>query len=82
MISISGILVSLAVAAIAGWITGVIMKTGFGLLWSIVLGLIGGVVGNAVLALIDLHANGIIGNIVAAVIGACIVLGVAKLAKK
>lgn len=75
-----GIIVSLIIAGIAGWIAGNIMKSqpiviaGSPVLGNVILGLIGGVVGNAMLWLIGLGTRGIIGSLVAAVLGAIVVI--------
>jgi len=76
------ILVMLALGAVAGWIAGMIMKSKGGLLFNIILGIVGGFVGGFVLKLLHLSADGWIGSIVGAVIGACIVIFVARLIAK
>lgn len=75
-----GLIISLIIAGIAGWLAGNIMKTqpfvifGSPILGNVVLGLIGGIVGNAMLWLIGLGARGIIGSLIAATLGAIVVI--------
>lgn len=44
------------------------------MLRNILLGIVGGVVGNVVLGLIGIHGRGFIGSIIVAVIGSCIII--------
>jgi uncharacterized membrane protein YeaQ/YmgE (transglycosylase-associated protein family) len=75
-----GLIVSLIIAGIAGWIAGNIMKTqlwviaGSPVLGNVVLGLLGGFVGNAMLWLIGFGARGFIARLIAAVLGAIVVI--------
>ena len=74
----------LIIGALAGWGAGQIMKGGgFGLLMNIVLGIIGGVVGGWVFSLLGISADGsTIGSLVTALVGAVLILYVARLIKK
>lgn len=76
------IIVSLAIGAVAGWLAGIIMGSKGGLLFNIILGLIGGIVGGWVLGLIGVSFFGIVGTIIRAVAGACLVIFVVRLIKK
>ena len=73
------ILVGLIVAAIAGFIAGKLMHYEKSIWINIVLGLLGGVVGNVVLGILGLSGSGIIGSIIVSVIGACIVIWLARI---
>ena len=77
-----GIIISLIIGGICGWIEGNIMKTGYSLLFNIILGLIGGVVGGFLLGLIGLSASGIIGSIISGVIGSCLIIFIVRKLKK
>lgn len=83
-----GLIVSLVVAGIAGWIAGNIMKAqpfmiaGSPILGNVILGVVGGFVGRALLWLIGLGAYNLIGSLVAAVIGAIVVIYVVGQLKK
>ena len=80
------ILLTLLFGAIAGWLAGFfIVKEKSGLIWNIIIGLLGGFVGGWLLRLIG--ANGTFwtewyGQIVCAVIGAVVLLWVWHLIKK
>ena len=79
-----GLLYSLLIGAIAGWLAGKLMKGGgFGLLINIILGIIGGFVAGWLFG--ELHINfieGIIGDILKGAIGASLILFIANLFKK
>ena len=78
-----GIIIFLAIGALAGWLAGTFMKgRGFGLLGNIVVGIVGSVVGGFVFNLIGISAAGMIGSIVTATAGAVLLLYVVGLIKK
>ena len=79
-----GLLVTLLVGGIAGWLAGLIMKgRGFGLLGDIVVGVIGAFAGRWALGLVGVAiGGGLFGAIINAVIGAVLVLFVIKLIRK
>lgn len=74
MINGMGILTGLIIGALAGWLAGKFMDNEGSLLRNIVLGVIGGFVGNLVLGIIGIHGSGILGNLIVGVIGSCIVI--------
>ena len=80
----SGLLYSLIIGALAGWLAGKFMKGGgFGVLINIVLGIIGGVVAGWLFSTININfIDGIVGDILKGAIGASLVLFVAGLFKK
>ena len=41
---------------------------------NILLGIVGGIVGNVVLGFIGIHGSGLIGSIIVSVIGSCIII--------
>ena len=70
-----GWVMAIIIGALAGWIAEKIMKTNQGLLLNIVLGIVGAVVGNFLLMLIfGATMGGIIGQLIVAVIGACLLI--------
>jgi uncharacterized membrane protein YeaQ/YmgE (transglycosylase-associated protein family) len=76
MIGIDSIIIMLVVGAIAGWLAGQIVRGfGFGLIWNIVIGIVGAVVGVFLLTHLGfVPFAGFIGSIVNATIGAVILL--------
>jgi len=73
--SATGIIIFLLVGLLAGWLAGVIWKGGgFGLLWNLVIGVIGSFIGGFIFQLLGIHGYNIIGSIIAALIGALILL--------
>ena len=81
--SITGLVIFLAIGAVAGWLAGVLMKGGgFGLLTNIVIGVIGAVLGGFVFGLLGISAGGLIGSIVTATVGAALLLFIVSIVKK
>ena len=79
----TGLVIFLAIGAVAGWLSGTIMKGGgFGLLGNIVVGIIGAVVGGSAFGFLGITAGGILGSIITATVGAVILLFVIGLIKK
>lgn len=79
---LKSLIIALVIGAIAGWLASLIMKKSNGLLMNIILGIVGGVVGNFLLGLIGIDWHGLVGTIVSAVLGSCIVLAIFNLIKK
>lgn len=79
-----GLLYALLIGGFAGWLAGKIMKGGgFGVLVNIILGIVGGAVGNWLFSTLGVHiGSGIVGDLITGVIGAIVVLFVAGLFKK
>lgn len=79
-----GLLYALLIGGLAGWLAGKIMKGGgFGVLINIVLGIIGGIVGNWAFGALGISvSDGILGDLITGLVGAVIVLFVAGLFKK
>ena len=71
------------VGLIAGWAAGKIMRGGgYGPLMDIVLGIVGAVVGGWLLGALGIHAGGLIGTIVVAIVGAIFLIWLSRLIKK
>lgn len=83
-----GFIISLVVAGIAGWIAGNIMKSqpfqigGSPIIGNVLLGIVGGFVGRAMLWVIGFQATGLIAGLIAAVLGAIVVIYVVDYLKK
>lgn len=82
------LIISLVAAGVAGWLAGNIMKTqplqigGSPIIGNVLLGLIGGFVGSAMLWVIGFGSSGIIGSLIAAVLGAIVVIYVVDYFKR
>ncbi|HXL49265.1 MAG TPA: GlsB/YeaQ/YmgE family stress response membrane protein [Xanthobacteraceae bacterium] len=74
----------IVVGAIAGWLAGQIVRGfGFGLIWDIVIGIIGAFIGVWLLTQLGfLPFSGFIGSIVNAVIGAVVLLVIVGFIKR
>ncbi|WP_422020703.1 GlsB/YeaQ/YmgE family stress response membrane protein [Pyruvatibacter mobilis] len=69
-----GIILSILIGALAGWIAEQIMKADHGLLTNILLGIGGAIVLNFLLGLIGVGLGGIIGQLIVAIAGACLLI--------
>lgn len=73
----------LIIGAISGWLAGQIMKGGgFGLLWNIILGIVGSFVGDWLFGVLNISLNvgsATVNTIIQSVIGAVVLLFVAGL---
>ena len=82
------LIVGLVVAGIAGWIAGNIMKAqpfAIGdspVIGNVILGIIGGFVGRAMLFVLGIGTFNIVGNLIAAVLGAIVVIYVVDYLKR
>jgi len=79
-----GILWTLAVGAIVGWMAGQMMKgRGFGLIGNIVVGIVGAVLGDYLFDLAGISiGSGTVSSIVTALIGALVLLFLVGLVKR
>ncbi|MAU41971.1 MAG: GlsB/YeaQ/YmgE family stress response membrane protein [Kordiimonas sp.] len=78
-----GLLIFLAIGAVAGWLAGKILKGGgFGLWGNMLIGVIGAVIGGWVFGLLGLNMDGLIGSIITATIGAILLLYIIGFFKK
>lgn len=78
-----GILVSLLVGLLAGYLGNLIMKgSGSGLIINLILGLLGGFVGSWLLGLIGIGGTGIIWKILSATVGAVLLIWIVSLFRK
>jgi len=79
-----GIIATLVIGLIAGWLAGKLMGGGFGLIGDIVIGIIGAVIGGWLWAKIPLPGIGppLLTTIISATVGACILLFIIRLIKR
>ena len=70
--------------ALAGYLTGLIMRGGgYGFWINLLLGIVGGFLGGWIFGLLGIHTGSIVGNLICAVVGAVVlVLLVGLIAKK
>ena len=65
-----GLIAAIIVGIISGWLAGKIWKgKGFGLIGDLIVGILGGILGNFLFGLVGIVAVGIFGNIISAVVG-------------
>jgi uncharacterized membrane protein YeaQ/YmgE (transglycosylase-associated protein family) len=77
-----GLLWTLIIGAIAGWLAGTLVKgRGFGLIVDIIVGIVGAFIGGWVFGLLGLSAWGLLGQLCMATIGAVILLVIIKAIK-
>jgi uncharacterized membrane protein YeaQ/YmgE (transglycosylase-associated protein family) len=71
---------AIIIGGLAGWIAEKVMRSDMGLLMNIVLGIVGALVANAILvAVMGNTLNGWIGQLIVAVIGACILIAIFRM---
>ncbi|MBU0912250.1 MAG: GlsB/YeaQ/YmgE family stress response membrane protein [Gammaproteobacteria bacterium] len=81
--SLTGLLIFLAIGAVAGWLGGLIMKgSGFGLLGNIIVGIVGAILGGALFGMLGISASGLLGSIITATVGAVVLLFIASLIRR
>lgn len=78
---IVSVLIWVALGAVAGWLASLIMKSGLSLVWCIILGIAGSVVGGFVAQLLDIGGGGLVQFLIA-VAGACLLLLIARILRK
>lgn len=76
------LVIAMACSALAGYVAGMLMKMNGVWYFYVILGLIGGLVGDLAFSLIGLKSVSPIGNIIVSVIGACIVVFLYRKLKK
>jgi uncharacterized membrane protein YeaQ/YmgE (transglycosylase-associated protein family) len=74
---------TIVIGILAGWIAGHIVKgRGMGLAIDLLVGIVGAVLGGWIFSLIGLAAYGLIGRLVMAVVGACLLLLLVRVLKR
>jgi uncharacterized membrane protein YeaQ/YmgE (transglycosylase-associated protein family) len=69
-----GWIMTIILGAIAGWIAEKVMKFDTGLIMNIILGVVGATIGNWLLSLAGFGLGGLLGQLIVAVAGACILI--------
>jgi len=78
-----GWIAAIIIGGVAGWLAEMFMKSNMGLLMNIVLGIVGAIVLNAILAALDISLGaGWIAYLVAGFIGACILIWIGRLVRR
>ncbi len=78
-----GILLSVLIGLVAGYLGSVIFKgSGNGILINLIVGIVGGFIGGSLFSWLGIGGGGIIWQLVAAVVGAIILLWILSLIKK
>ena len=71
---------AIIVGAVAGWLAEQFMKSNMGLFMNIILGIVGAIVLNAILAAIGFSfGTGLIAYLITGFIGACLLIAVARM---
>jgi uncharacterized membrane protein YeaQ/YmgE (transglycosylase-associated protein family) len=69
----------LLVGLISGWLAGIVMRGGgYGIIWDIVIGLIGAFIGGLIFSLFADGVVGFWGSIGVAFVGACILIAIVR----
>jgi uncharacterized membrane protein YeaQ/YmgE (transglycosylase-associated protein family) len=75
-----GIIIWIVFGALVGWVASAVMKTGGGLVWDIVVGIVGAVIGGFIMSLIG--KSGVGGfdlySFVVALLGACVLIVIVR----
>jgi uncharacterized membrane protein YeaQ/YmgE (transglycosylase-associated protein family) len=69
-----GWIMTIILGGLAGWIAEKVMKFDTGLIMNIVLGIVGALLGNWLLALAGIVLAGLLGQLIVAVAGACVLI--------
>ena len=78
-----GWIAAIIIGGFAGWLAGKLMEARYGILLNIVLGIVGSVVATAILAQFHLEvAGGRLGYFITGFLGACLLIFVARLARR
>ncbi len=81
--NITALITMLLIGLAAGWLAGQIWKgSGFGLLWNLIIGVAGSFLGGFLFRLLGISFHGIVGSIIAALIGALLLLFIISKIKK
>ncbi|MEX2499200.1 MAG: GlsB/YeaQ/YmgE family stress response membrane protein [Wenzhouxiangellaceae bacterium] len=78
--SLLGIII---IGGLAGWIAGLMVRgRGLGIVMNIVVGIVGAFIGTWVFDFFGITAGGTIGNLIVAIVGAAILLGLLQLVRR
>lgn len=80
MVFVDGLLWSILIGGVAGWLAGQILRgRGFGILWNIIIGVVGGALANVVIGVISLVGISVtpwslVGRLITATLGAILLI--------
>lgn len=81
--NVQEVVVTLVVGGVAGWLAGLIMKKGLGLIGNIIVGVLGAIVGSYLFRTFDISiGSGLAAALISAVAGAVVLLFLVGLIKK
>ena len=76
-------LYSILVGGTAGWLAGKIFRgKGFGFFLNIIIGIVGGFIGNRVFSFVNINTHGFTGDLITGVIGAGILFWIISIFKR
>ncbi len=75
-----GFIINIIVGGVAGWLASMIMKSKSSLLWNIIVGIVGGLLGGWVAGLLGIYTVGL-ANFAVSVAGACLLIWLLRLIK-
>jgi len=79
----NGLLLTLIIGALAGWLAGTLMRGGgFGLIGDIIVGIIGAFIGGWVFGLLGIHIAGLLGALCSATVGAVVLIAIVRAIKR
>ena len=77
------ILILVVIGAVAGWLASMVIPNGFGLIGTIIVGIIGGVVAGYLLGgMLNITGNALVDQIISGSTGAIVLLFILRLVKK
>jgi len=77
-----GWVAAIIIGGIAGWLAEKFMSSNMGLLMNIILGIVGAIVANAILAGLGFGLTGWLGYFIAGFIGACLLIAVGRVIRR
>jgi len=81
--TVSALIWFLLVGLIAGWLAGQVMKGGgYGVIGDMIVGVIGAFLGGWIFSMLGIGAGGLIGSIIVAFVGACVLIFLLRVIKR
>ncbi|KRB49215.1 hypothetical protein ASE04_18755 [Rhizobium sp. Root708] len=77
-----GWIAAIIIGAIAGWLAEQFMRSDMGVLMTIILGIVGAIVANAILSLFGIELGGWLAYLIAGFIGACILIAIGRMFRR
>jgi uncharacterized membrane protein YeaQ/YmgE (transglycosylase-associated protein family) len=73
-----GWIAAIVIGGAAGWVAEQFMKSDMGMLMNIVLGIVGAAIARAIFSFLGINPGGWIGFIIAAFVGACLLIWIVR----